>query len=878
MDKFFIQNAFKTLDEIESELNQKEILQEELKEDLTSDLDMDELEDKYLGLGCSINDPESEYVDDHGSIQSLVDFEGDFENSIWKVTLDTGISLNVSGKSLTVDLEEKLPKDLAKAYKNSAGSIRATKAKDETGETTGELKHTASEFFPRQMPRRKVTIDFENSNYTEISKEEALKKYKDPGQRCKLRVVFRPNTDYPRVMMWDEDNTPIIKPQDIEYYVQGNAWSFKNVINAADKIYVTDEDEHKIVRTNPTSTPFEPDSMEARAQRAKGKITYWNQSAEDKLVSAAADSILRKEQPEIDTGDHSKKIKKTYEHRQLLRRQDEYNKLLKAYEENPNDENIPNRIKYALDYLRGAQKEYNKAKATRLHPNKEPISRSLAELIILKFLLKKEKEKFESTNSGRSSDLQYHRYNELSQKLERLGNELKELTNRIQTVKAEMTPELQADYEEKMQDALLKIGDEYIKLLNDLKALRSDKGLGSEEETNESLNEDITTDFVETQPKEESHLRIYTVNSTGYEDFIDDDWDSEEKALDQAKELGKDEGYDRVCLVKIKYLPELNDEDVDILFDSTEDFIEEDLEEEIKDKRSIGEIVDDIMKNESLDEEKDGESLTESKSFNLKDENQVVDAIAYKGVGEETEEKLVVVDPSVESEDEEFEPHVGDAILQCKECKTTIFVEPEKLEKDGDTNVYNKDMPCPHCGAKSGFLYLYQAAEKPTEEKPEEEKPTEEKEDGDVEVKVDEDDNVTLEPVESDFIELDKIDNVKEESFEKLVNPYLTKLYENVESFKMTNIDQIDRKTLKLEGKLTSTNGKEKLVEFLFTIKENNADSIVFEGYNKILTEDTKAYNLKGKLEDNELVFESFEYKYNKNVDGEDILIEGIEK
>lgn len=893
MDKFFIQNAFKTLDEIEAELNQKdqkETLQESLKEDLNTDFDMDELQDKYIGLGCSVNDPKSEYVDEHGSIQELVDFEGDFKNSIWKITLDIGISLNIPGESLTVDLEEKLPKDLAQAYLNARNNLRATKQKDDQGNVTG-LKHQPSDFFPKDMDRRKVTIDFENSNYTEISKEEALKKYKAPGERCKLRVLFNPGTSYAKVMMWDEDNMPITQPQSIESYVDGNAWSFKNVIAAADKIYVTDENEHKIDRTPEPKEPEDPDGIKATA-REVSKIApgYWTSNRRDDLARRAAATILYPPE-EIDSGSHSKSARKNYEYRQLRQRQYTYKKLLFLYNQDPSNDVTKDRLERALKYLRETEKNYLKLKSaiksgTSENSHTNPMSESLAELIVVKYLLKKEKEKFQATSSGTGrSDLQYHQYKLLEDKLQRLNKSLQEVTQQINQVKSQMTPELKADYDEKMEEELLNIGDKYVKLLNDLKKLRTGRGLATEDETNESLEEDLIQNNQEENP---AHLRIYTVNVTGYEDFIDNDWASEEEALNQAKELSKDQGYERVCLVKIKYLPDLADDDVELVFDSDanpltvekpEEGTNEIIDEEITDKRSIGEIVDDIIRKKDPNYLKN-ESLKESKAFNLKDDNQVVDAVAYKGVGEETDEKLVVVDPTLESKDDKYEPHEGDAIIQCEDCKKILFLDPDKLEKDGNSDIYNKDMPCPHCGAKHGFKYLYQAAAIESDEPEGAVEEQEKKDDVEVkdEVKVDEDNNANLEPVEDDFIELDEIDDIKEESFEKLVNPYLTKLYENIQSFKTTNIYQINRNTLKLEGKLTGTNGKEKLVEFLFKIKENNANSIVFEGYNNLLTEDVKAYNLKGKLEGKSLVFESFEYKYTKKVDGQDILIEGIEK
>lgn len=184
MDKFFIQNAFKTLDEVEEEMNQQKSLKEDLKEPVVEAVDLDELQDKYVGVGCIIKDPETQYVDDCGSIQGLVDFNGDFEKSVWKVVLDTGISLNVSGDQLSVDLEEKLPRDLAKAYKNTGG-------KDYNGNPRMlKRAYQPGNYYPNDMARRAVTIDFENSNYKEISADEAIENYFAKPLRYKLRCLF----------------------------------------------------------------------------------------------------------------------------------------------------------------------------------------------------------------------------------------------------------------------------------------------------------------------------------------------------------------------------------------------------------------------------------------------------------------------------------------------------------------------------------------------------------------------------------------------------------------------------------------------------------------------------------------------------------------
>ena len=57
MDKFFIQNAFKTLDEIENEMkaNKKQLTEDLKKEEDSENLDFDDLADKYAGKIFNFN-------------------------------------------------------------------------------------------------------------------------------------------------------------------------------------------------------------------------------------------------------------------------------------------------------------------------------------------------------------------------------------------------------------------------------------------------------------------------------------------------------------------------------------------------------------------------------------------------------------------------------------------------------------------------------------------------------------------------------------------------------------------------------------------------------------------------------------------------------
>ena len=406
--------------------------QESLNEDLT--LDVDELSDKYVGLTCNINSEESDYNNEIGTIKSLVDYEGDFSNSVWEVILNIGVSLNVLGSDLEINLQEKLPHDLANAYSYAPAFFRQSVDKN-----TNRDLHTSSEFFPKNMLRRGVTIDFENSNYKEISKEEALKYSKAP-LRSKLRVLYSRTYGAPMLMMWDENNVPITKPQEFERYMDygENPFSFKNIINHADKIYVTDEDEHKIDRDN----SIKPDDEDSKFLDYSRNINGWSSEFSPMEVKARRAVVDRYNQPSKklgdidDTGNHRKGYHNTYEYKVLQRRQENYENLLKEL----SGKALTDADKAYLDdlrrYLKNAQIDYLK-KLTTIEENTEPnrfqplMNTTLVDLIILKYALKKEQKNFQKAENNATADLRDHEYITLTDELKRLEDRLKDIQEEI---------------------------------------------------------------------------------------------------------------------------------------------------------------------------------------------------------------------------------------------------------------------------------------------------------------------------------------------------------------------------------------------------------------------------------------------------------------
>lgn len=859
MDKFFIMNAFKTLDEIEAENKNKKSLKENFNKPLKEDYDLDELQDKYLGQGCTVG-TKDDYSDEHATIKELKDFKGNFENSIWEVVLDIGVIINVEGKDLKLDLEEKLPKDLATAYKNTKDRNPRTNAFAGFVYRPEDINRYASE-----------KVDYENAQYTEISKEEAKKEYSKPGERNKLRVILNGE-----VIRWDDNNTLVTNPQNKKDGI--NYWSFKNVIDNADKIYVTDEaDKTYAYEFDSSDDPYEQnrDFIDKISER----VPYWSSSSDTsdkKRARRAIDSILNyhreiTQSAASDTGNHRNSPKWTprasyeYSYIKTYRRKirDLKTKLQKMSEKDPYYKSWKADLEtyqYNLDrYFESYCKEVasNRRRQNEAKLNALSINVNLCLAILYKYYVKILKDDFEKRYKGdvENDSLKYHRYKQLETELsdkqnriQELRKEIADLNARISQIQGEMTPELKAEYEDKLYDKTVALGGEWEEYSNKL-----NKILHKEEKTNESLNESL-----------EEYVRIYTKDKNNKEEFIDSiDYTDLDSMIEYAKSVFHDGDYAQVCLVNVSYPEGPNsNEKIDILWDSDDDKDEE-LDEDIKDKRSIGEIVDAKLKSESLNE---------SKKFNIRYDEDVKNAKVYREVGKQTNDDLVVVDPSLESLDEESVPHIGDAILQCKSCKTSIFKNSNNLVQDSENNtIYNKDDACPHCGAKMGYILIGQVADKNSEDA------QAVQEDSSSDIIIDEDDKNEesgLEPVENDFVDLDEVDDIKEESFNKLVNPYLTKLYENVNEFKTTNVKQLGRNKLIIEGVITGKNNKQISTQFLFTIKENKAGSIVFEGYNKLLTEQKDSFQLKSKYENGSLLFESLRYNYSKG----NQLIEGLEQ
>lgn len=118
-----------------------------------------------------------------------------------------------------------------------------------------------------------------------------------------------------------------------------------------------------------------------------------------------------------------------------------------------------------------------------------------------------------------------------------------------------------------------------------------------------------------------------------------------------------------------------------------------------------------------------------------------------------------------------------------------------------------------------------------------------------------------VEPVEE--VE-DSIEGFDETSFDALGESYLTKVYENVKSYKTTSVEELDDKHIKLEGIIEFESGKKGQTSFIFESKDiTRSGKHRFVGMNENLTTSKKAFTICGTINDNkEFVTESFNYNY----------------
>lgn len=299
-----------------------------------------------------------------------------------------------------------------------------------------------------------------------------------------------------------------------------------------------------------------------------------------------------------------------------------------------------------------------------------------------------------------------------------------------------------------------------------------------------------------------------------------------------------------------------------------------------------------------------------------------------------------VIDPEAETEDELQDTYIGKVILHCPVCNSMIYKDLEDIVKDDVEELVNIGEECPYCYTSEGFKVIgivspFEETSEEEEQEDEEEDPAEEEnepeeqvdeelteefekvevatENQKVTLDADDDGKLTIEaePVEDEEedeeeevlapvpdevtddieatannsepedeeVEYD-VEDFDSDSFDELGESYLKSVYENVSSYKTTDVSSKGN-TLVVEGLIKFNSGKMKPTKFVFeasTATKNN--KLRFIGENKQITRGRKAFTITGKLNENKsFITERFNYNYmTKNEKGNSTRLYGTLK
>lgn len=148
-----------------------------------------------------------------------------------------------------------------------------------------------------------------------------------------------------------------------------------------------------------------------------------------------------------------------------------------------------------------------------------------------------------------------------------------------------------------------------------------------------------------------------------------------------------------------------------------------------------------------------------------------------------------------------------------------------------------------------------------------------------VEDEIEDSAEVEVEAPEEEEIDYD-IEDFDEESFDGLGEAYLKEVYDNVDSYKTSNVS-MKGNSLVVEGVIKFTSGKEKKTNFIFEAKTATKNNkLRFIGENKQITRGRKAFTITGQLNENKsFITERFNYNYmTKNAKGNSTRLYGTLK
>lgn len=127
-------------------------------------------------------------------------------------------------------------------------------------------------------------------------------------------------------------------------------------------------------------------------------------------------------------------------------------------------------------------------------------------------------------------------------------------------------------------------------------------------------------------------------------------------------------------------------------------------------------------------------------------------------------------------------------------------------------------------------------------------------------------DETEAEIIDNDGKEDIDIEDFDEESFDELGEGYFKKVYENVSSFKTSNVSNTDNKIV-VEGVITFDNNTKKNTKFIFESVSKKNDKYRMIGENVNITKGNKAFSLMGSIKDKKFLSESLNYNYRTKND-----------
>lgn len=384
-----------------------------------------------------------------------------------------------------------------------------------------------------------------------------------------------------------------------------------------------------------------------------------------------------------------------------------------------------------------------------------------------------------------------------------------------------------------------------------------------------SVEKDPVQDVIDPEAENEEELEDTYIgkvilhcpvcNSMIYKDLEDIEKDDEEELVNVGEECPYcyvSDGFEVIGIVS-PFQEEPEEEEVEISDKSEADENGEGAEE-VK--------VEDEVVEESI-EESVGESISEYQKwvdFDMEKYHKISDVTMNKlkkaglsVVKDQYGEYEVIADRKEESLGEDFE-HVE------------VSTDEQKLvmdaEEDGKITIESEPVANEADIAEDEFIQPVPELVKDEIEDPEAEET----------VEVEAEEEVPSEDEEVDY----DIDDFDEESFDGLGESYLKKVYENVSSYKTSNVSMKDN-SLIVEGVITFNSGKSKKTNFIFEAKTATKNKkLRFVGENKQITRGRKAFTLTGTLNENKsFITEKFNYNYTaKNSEGKSKRLYGTLK